>query len=130
MNDVAVTAYTFRCQPLRVLGAWCLVLGAVLGAARWVLGGCSISSRRPTHPAPAPSAKHQARSTPSEVDLHISRRRDMDAVDEPDAVRIVLHDHRARPGAVSEESDPLHQRTVGDAGRGENDPLARREILR
>ena len=34
------------------------------------------------------------------------------------------------PGAVAEEAHALHQRAVGDAGRGEDDVLARREILR
>src|SRR3989442_15754043 len=53
----------------------------------------------------------------------------MNAVDEPDLMRIVLHDHRTGSDAVAEESYALHQRSVGDAGGGENHAGAWREIL-
>src|SRR5258706_14013695 len=64
------------------------------------------------------------------MDLNVVRPRDVDAVDEPDAVRIVLHDHGACANAVTEESDAFHQRPIRDAGCGEDDALARRQILR
>src|SRR5262245_60215986 len=66
----------------------------------------------------------------SETYLHVGVRRDVDAVDETDAVRFVLHDHRAGPRAVAEKADAAHQRAVGDAGGREDDAVARREILR
>src|SRR3989441_3946320 len=65
-----------------------------------------------------------------EPDLDISRRRDVNAVDESNLMRIVLHDNRARPGAVAEKTDAAHQRAVGDAGGGKDDLLARGEFLR
>src|SRR5262245_60754129 len=55
---------------------------------------------------------------------------DVDRVDEANTRRVALHDDRAGTHAVPEEADAAHQGTVGDAGRGENDPLARRELLR
>src|SRR5712692_4345638 len=66
----------------------------------------------------------------SESDLHVLRVGDVDAVHEPDLVRLVLHDHRAGARAVAEEPDAAHQRAVGDAGGGEDDALAWRQIAR
>src|SRR6476620_6985509 len=66
----------------------------------------------------------------SESDLHVGILRDVNAVDEPDPMRAVLHDHRACTRAVAEEPDAAHQRAVGDAGRREDDVLAGRQILR
>src|SRR4029453_16628838 len=65
-----------------------------------------------------------------EANFDIRRGRDVDAVDEPDAVRIVLHDHGAGANAVAEEPDAFHQRAVGHAGGGEDDAVAGRQILR
>src|SRR5579872_3124387 len=90
----------------------------IQAAASWIASRCgdagSTNTRRMT----------------SEPDFHVLRRRDMDAVDEADLMRIVLHDDRARADAVSEEVHTLHQRAVGDAGRREDDLPARREVLR
>src|SRR5438477_12388439 len=66
----------------------------------------------------------------SETDLHVCRRRDVNAVDESNLMRIVLHDHRARPGAVAEKTHTAHQRAVGDAGGGKDDLLTASEVLR
>src|SRR2546421_9124489 len=66
----------------------------------------------------------------SEANLHVLRRSHVNAVDEADAVRVVLHDHGARADAVAEEPDAFHQRPLGDARRGEDDVVARREIPR
>src|SRR5262245_10743811 len=71
-----------------------------------------------------------ASGTSSESDLHIDVWRDVDAVDEPDAMRLVLHDDRAGPHAVSEESHAAHERAVGDTGGGEDDARPGGEILR
>src|SRR3954463_16092271 len=68
--------------------------------------------------------------TGSESDLHVGILRDVNAVDEPDAVRLVLPDHRAGARPVAEEPDAAHQRAVGDAGRREDNVFAGREILR
>src|SRR5687767_4494147 len=54
----------------------------------------------------------------------------VDAVDETHPPRMRLHHQRHGPGAVAEEAHALHQRAVGDAGRGEDDVLARGEIPR
>src|SRR5471030_762490 len=68
---------------------------------------------------------------PSELDLGVvGIRPHVNAVDEPDPVRLVLHDHRAGADAVAEVAHAFHQRAVGDTGCRENDVLARREILR
>ena len=66
------------------------------------------------------------------MDLDVCGRCDVNAVDEPDPVRLVLHDHRARADAVAEEPDAAHQRAVGDAGRREDDAAcpARRSFER
>src|SRR2546421_3327308 len=66
----------------------------------------------------------------SETNLHVLRRRHVNAVDEADAVRVVLHDDGARADSVAEEPDTLHQRPFRDAGGGEDDVVARREIPR
>src|SRR6185436_12147216 len=68
--------------------------------------------------------------TASEADLDVLLRRDVNTVDEPDAVRVVLHDDRARANAVAEETDALHEGALGDARGREDDVVARREILR
>src|SRR5678816_2101915 len=65
-----------------------------------------------------------------ELDLDVGVRLHVDAVDEPDPVRVVLHDHRAGARAIAEEPDTAHQRAVGDTGRREDDVVARRQILR
>src|SRR5262249_10535288 len=54
----------------------------------------------------------------------------VDRIYETDARRVALHDDRARARAVAEEADAAHERAVGDAGRGENDSVARRQFLR
>src|SRR5688500_133801 len=56
-----------------------------------------------------------------EANLHGRSGIDLDAVDEPDAMRMGLHEHRADADAFAEKAYALHQRTVGDAGRCEND---------
>src|SRR3954452_6540236 len=66
----------------------------------------------------------------SEAYFRVRVLRYVDAVDEPDLMRLVLHDHGTGPDAVSEESHAAHQRPVGDAGRGEDDRLPGRQILR
>src|SRR5258708_37916287 len=66
----------------------------------------------------------------SETYLHVHAVRDVNAVDEPDLVRAVPHDHGARADPVAGEPDAAHQRPVGDAGRGDDDVLARREAFR
>jgi hypothetical protein len=45
----------------------------------------------------------------------------MDAVDEPDAMWVRLHDQRRRADAVAEEANALHDRAVGDARRSKDD---------
>src|SRR5436190_5038772 len=69
-------------------------------------------------------------SRASEVDLDILCGGDVNAVDKPDLVRIVLHDDRSGAGPVAKETDAAHQRAVGDAGGGKDDALAGREIAR
>src|SRR6266487_1005387 len=65
----------------------------------------------------------------SEADLHVLGGGHMDAVDEADAVRVVLHDDRARTDAVAEKAHALHRRALGDACGSEDDVVAGREIL-
>ena len=43
---------------------------------------------------------------------------------------LALHDDRAGANAIAEEADAFHQRAVGDAGRGEDERLAGRQVLR
>src|SRR2546422_7035923 len=74
--------------------------------------------------------RHPSSRATSEMNLDVGRPRDVDAVDEPDAVRIVLHDHRAGADAVAEEPNTFHQRAVGHAGGRKDNAVARREILR
>src|SRR3954468_19884520 len=62
--------------------------------------------------------------------LHVHTVGDVNAVDEPDLVRVVLHDHRAGADAVAEEADSPHQRAVGHSSGRENDARPWREILR
>src|SRR6185503_19299399 len=64
----------------------------------------------------------------SEMYLDVLGGRDVNAVDEPDLVRLVLHDHRTGADAVAEEANAPHQRAVGDAGRREDDVLAGGEV--
>src|SRR3954453_3957745 len=87
---------------------------------------CHASGRGATALAPAVVLMR----TGSESDLHVGILRDVNAVDEPDAVRLVLHDHRTGARAVAEKADAAHQRAVGDTGRREDDVFAGREILR
>src|SRR4051794_14575438 len=87
---------------------------------------CHASGRGATALAPAVVLMR----TGLESDLHVGILRDVNAVDEPDAVRLVLHDHRTGARAVAEEADAAHQRAVGDAGRREDDAFAGREIPR
>src|SRR5262245_32287232 len=54
----------------------------------------------------------------------------VDAVDEANTMRVRLHHQRRRANAVAEEADTLHDRAIGHAGRGEDDVLARGQILR
>src|SRR3954453_22448126 len=68
--------------------------------------------------------------TGAESDLHVGILRNVNAVDEPDAVRLLLHDHRTGARAVAEKADAPHQRAVGDAGGREDDVFPGREILR
>src|ERR1700747_2372211 len=65
----------------------------------------------------------------SEPDLHVLRGGHMNAVDEANTVRVILHDDRTCADAVAEKADALHQRALSDAGGGENDVVPRREIL-
>src|SRR3990172_1765565 len=51
----------------------------------------------------------------SESHLHVGSRIHVDAVDEPDAVRMRLHDQRTGPDAVAEEPHAPHQVAVGHA---------------
>src|SRR5919197_5045968 len=105
MKLAAVTAYTLRCHRSR--------------EALACLAGCSALEA-----VEAPAMTRRA----SEPNLHVGVVRDVNAVDEPDPVGIVLHDHRARASAIAEESHAAHQRAVGHAGRGEDDAPAGREI--
>src|SRR5258706_11922610 len=110
MNDAAVTAYTLRRhasdETVPVAGGpGATVLGATVLGATVLLGT-------------------------SEMYLDVRRLSDVDAVDEPDAVRVVLHDHRAGADAVSEEPHALHQRAVRHPGGGKDDVLPRRQIRR
>ena len=92
----------------------------ITAAARPIAAGSGTGDR----------CDEQADGPASEMDLHVRGRRDVDAVDEPDPVRLVLHDHRAGADAVAEEADAAHQRAVGDAGRRKDDASPRREVLR
>src|SRR3954462_11070574 len=87
---------------------------------------CHASGGRATALAPAAVLMR----TGSGSDLHVGILRDVNAVDEPDAVRLVLHDHRTGARAVAEKADAAHQRAVGHAGRRADDVFAGREMLR
>src|ERR1051326_3565616 len=94
-------------------------------------GSVGIAATPPARMAAAASATDlPRRMRRSEANLHVFLRCHVDAFDEADAMRVVLHDHRARADAVAEKSHALHERPVGDARRGEDDVLAGREILR
>src|SRR5687768_9186393 len=64
-----------------------------------------------------------------ETNLDGRPRVDLDAVDETHAMRVGLHHDRAGTNAGAEKLDALHQRAIGDAGRGEDDVLAASEIF-
>src|SRR3954463_13797760 len=133
MNDAAVTANTLRRH------------GADAGTAPAGNGGdggngfntetrsngdeTATSNVTPSRGTTARGRGQRAAGPRLELDFDVRVGPDVDAVDEPDAVRVVLHDHRVGAGAVAEEADAAHQRAVGDAGRGENDVPAGREIL-
>src|SRR5260370_39995513 len=68
------------------------------------------------------------RAPTSEANLDACRPGHVNAVDEADLMRAVLHDERARAGAVAKEPHAAHERAVGDAGRGEDDLLAGSEV--
>src|SRR5204862_5930632 len=85
-------------------------------------GGCPRRARRHTRRMPT--------AAPSEADLDVRFAGDVNAVDEPDLMRIVLHDDGARPRAVAEKSDAAHERPVGHAGGRKDDTLAGSEIVR
>src|SRR4051794_14218697 len=53
----------------------------------------------------------------------------VDSVDEADLLGLVGHHQRVRAGAATEEADALEQVAGGDAGRGEDEVVARREVL-
>ena len=53
----------------------------------------------------------------------------MDGVDEADLLRLVGHHQRVRPRAAAEEADALEEVAGRDAGRGEDEVLARGEVL-
>src|SRR5262245_33592939 len=63
-------------------------------------------------------------------DSGVLRGRDVNAVDEPDLVGIILHDHGTRPHTVAEEPHALHQRALGHARGGKDHARAGREIVR
>src|SRR3982751_2819766 len=75
------------------------------------------------------TAKRFRRYPTSEADAHHALLLDVNGVDEADARGIALHDDRAGAGAVTEEAHAAHQRSVGDAGRSEDDAVAGREVL-
>src|SRR4051794_9563036 len=78
------------------------------------------------------TAKRLRRYATSEANPHdlLLLLLDVNGVDEADARRIALHHDRAGPGAVAEEAHAAHQAAVGHAGGGEDDAVARRQILR
>ena len=53
----------------------------------------------------------------------------VDRVDEPDLLRLVGHHERVGPGATAEEADALEQVAARHPGRGEDEVVARREVL-
>src|SRR4029077_15146989 len=65
-----------------------------------------------------------------EPNLDVLVRIDVDAVDETNAMRVILHDDRAGANAFAEKPHAFHERAVGHAGRREDDLPAGREILR
>src|SRR5689334_21975824 len=89
-------------------GGWVLSMrGAGARARSYVLGvSCSVVGIAPRF-VPAGSGPAPARGmpvrVPSESDLHARIVRHMDAVDESDLMRLILHDHRTSTDAVSEE---------------------------
>ena len=54
---------------------------------------------------------------------------DVNRVDKADALAFGGHDHRVRALARAEKADAPQKRAVGDAGRGENDPFAGRQVV-
>src|ERR1700716_2337456 len=126
MNDAAVTAKRLRRQAVDVKS--CAVV---------TVNSLSVSVRRSgqlSYILCQPGEKRHSRAGPGasdhEANLDVRRRGHVNAVDEADLVRVVLHDDRAGPGAVAKEAHTAHQRAVGDARGGEDDLAAGSEVLR
>src|SRR5262249_40417800 len=131
MNEAAVTATAFRRQAS---GGGATSAVALIATARPRRRSPAGTRRRETIRRRAwqttSGRRRRSGAARSEANLHVGFLRHVDAVDEADAVRLVLHDHGAGPRAVAEEADAAHQRAVGDAGRCEDDAVAGREIFR
>src|SRR5437868_8759077 len=64
-----------------------------------------------------------------EANLDIGTLLQVDAVDEADLPRRLGHDHGGSSRALTEEAHAAHQRSVGDAGGGEDELLAGSKIV-